>query len=184
MNFFPIIALCDKHNEELKELVKKMPDELETTLQERVVRAACDVNYEDQHNESCEVAKHWYYLRVELTGWRMKEAGTKGGAAKTDAKAAAARANGAKGGRPVKQQNVVCYQCKRPVQGAEICAECRERCPICGASSERCQNPSSSILLLQSKSYNEIMAKHRAKGHELAWFKLLDRMNEEAQKLD
>ena len=36
--------------------------------------------------------------------WTASEMGRKGGAAKSDAKTAAARANGAKGGRPKKEK--------------------------------------------------------------------------------
>lgn len=108
MQFFPIIALCDRHAEELKEHLRPMPDLLDQTLQERVVRACCDVyNGDDPDRKGCEVANHWFYLHLELAGWRVKEAGARGGAAKTEAKVAAARANGAKGGRPSKHLTVL-----------------------------------------------------------------------------
>ena len=105
MQFKPIIALCDRHTEELKEQLESVPDEVEQSFQEKVVRAGCDAARENPY--SCEKANHFFYLDLELTGWRLKKAGAKGGAAKTDAKAAAARANGAKGGRPRKHLKVV-----------------------------------------------------------------------------
>lgn len=78
----------------------------------------------------------------------------------------------------------ICYKCKRPIKGAEICAECRERCSVCGASGETCKNPPDWMLVLQAKHYNNCMARHRAAGQELPWFKLMDRMNEEASQPD
>lgn len=105
MKFFPIIALCDLHVAELKEQLQPMPDPLELTLQERTVRAACDFDREDR--KYCSVANHWYYLHVELVGWQQKKAGTKGGAARTEAKISASRSNGAKGGRPRKHLTIV-----------------------------------------------------------------------------
>lgn len=74
--------------------------------------------------------------------------------------------------------------CKRPIEDAQICAECRSRCPICGASEERCQNPDEWMLVLQTKVFNDIMTAHRSEGQELSWFSLLDRMNEEVTKPD
>jgi hypothetical protein len=100
MKFFPIIALCDLHAAELKEYLVPMPDPVEQSQQEKIVRAACDAFDSSKKTISCQRAKHWYYLHLELEGWRVKEAGAKGGSARTQAKANAARNNGAKGGRP------------------------------------------------------------------------------------
>lgn len=105
MKFFPIVAVCDLHLTELQKCLHPMPEPLELTLQERTVRAACD--FDTEGRKYCAVANHWFYLHVELASWRQKEAGTKGGAAKTDAKIAASRSNGAKGGRPRKHLTIV-----------------------------------------------------------------------------
>ena len=105
MRFKPIIALCDKHAEELKEHLDPMPEPLEQSLQEKTVRSSCDANFdgrqECQNNEpNAFRSMHWFYLDLELTGWRHKKAGAKGGSVTSMAKAAASRKNGAKGGRP------------------------------------------------------------------------------------
>ena len=107
MRFKPIIALCDKHARELKEHLDPMPDEVEQvheSLQEKIVRAGCDADYGNQqdciNDDGSYRSNHWFYLDLELTGWRHKKAGEKGGSVTSKAKAAASRKNGAKGGRP------------------------------------------------------------------------------------
>lgn len=107
MRFKPIIALCDKHARELQEHLDPMPDPVEHVLestQEKTVRAGCDANYDARqecfNDDGSYRSKHWFYLDLELTGWRHKQAGAKGGSVSSLAKAAASRKNGAKGGRP------------------------------------------------------------------------------------
>jgi len=105
MQFKPIIALCDKHAEELKEHLQPMPEPVEQSRQEKLVRACCDADYDNRQN--CQMPNYWFYLDLELTGWRHKQAGAKGGSAKTTAKVIAARENGAKGGRPRKHLQIL-----------------------------------------------------------------------------
>lgn len=109
MRFKPVIALCDKHARELEEHLAPMPDEVEhvhESIQEKTVRSGCDANYDNRqdcvNDDGSFRSKHWFYLDLELTGWRHRKAGEKGGSATSIAKAAASRQNGAKGGRPRK----------------------------------------------------------------------------------
>lgn len=104
MRFKPIIALCDKHADELKNHLDPLPDPVEQSLHEKTVRAGCDADYDGRqqcgNQDGSFRSMHWFYLDLELTGWRHKQAGAKGGSVTSMAKAAASRKNGAKGGRP------------------------------------------------------------------------------------
>jgi hypothetical protein len=101
MQFFILAELCDQH---YRLLCEKLP--YSPKLEEQpIIRHGFCFHHETPYEACSETSKHFVYLVVEPVDLRLM-ASARGGAAKSEAKAEAARANGAKGGRPSKNPNL------------------------------------------------------------------------------
>jgi hypothetical protein len=100
MQFYVLTELCDEH---YRQLCDQLPDPPKLQGEPNRRRGIC-FYYEAAYVCESE-SKHFVYLVVEPTLMRL-QASSRGGAAKSEAKSEAAKANGAKGGRPPRNPNL------------------------------------------------------------------------------